>query len=338
MQWNIALDIGASGVRMAVRGRGASFVESAAVVTRGGESKPFKIGDEALPFYGRATGGYRVGFPMDGGQVADEGLLRAWFSHLVREVGSVGIGHRQRVLIARPAAAGNYTVKALVACCMEAGASGCSLIRSDLMAAVGAGRDPMKPEGMLVGELGAGSMTATLFSMGRVVESRSLPWGMRRADEAIMALLRNEYALEVGPRTAEELKLSVLSALGGAKLSASVRGLDLSASLPRARDVDTTKLHQAIQPVVDGFCQLVQSVVLRAPAELAADLADSPIALTGGGASLFGLEKLVAERTGLSVMIPQDPAGCVIRGLAAALEAPARYEPAAEAGATILKT
>ena len=153
-----------------------------------------------------------------------------------------------------------------------------------------------------------------------------------------MALLRNEYALEVGPRTAEELKLSVLSALGGAKLSASVRGLDLSASLPRARDVDTTKLHQAIQPVVDGFCQLVQSVVLRAPAELAADLADSPIALTGGGASLFGLEKLVAERTGLSVMIPQDPAGCVIRGLAAALEAPARYEPAAEAGETILKT
>jgi len=337
MQWNIALDIGASGVRMAVRGRGASFIESAAVVMREGEAKPFKIGDEALPFYGRATGGYRVGFPMDAGQVADEGLLRAWFSRLLREVGSVGIGHRQRVLIARPAAAGNYTVKALVACCMEAGAAGCSLIRSDLMAAVGAGRDPMKPEGTLVGELGAGSMTATLFSMGRVVESRSLPWGMRRADEAIMALLRNEYALEVGPRTAEELKLSVLSALGGAKLSASARGLDLSASLPRARDVDAAKLHQAIRPVVDGFCQLVQSVVLRAPAELAADLADSPIALTGGGASLFGLDKLIAERAGLSVLLPGDPAGCVARGLSAALESPANFQAVAETGATRLK-
>ena len=89
--------------------------------------------------------------------------------------------------------------------------------------------------------------------------------------------------------------------------------------------------------MVDGFCKLVQSVVLRAPAELAADLADSPIALTGGGASLFGLDKLIAEKTGLSVMIPQDPAGCVARGLAAALETPARYEAVAEAGATLLK-
>ncbi len=337
MQWNIALDIGASGVRMAVRGRGASFFESAAVAMRGNEAKPFKIGDEALPFYGRATGSYRVGFPMDAGQVADEGLLRAWYTRLLREAGSVGLGHRQRVLIARPGAAGSYTVKALVACCMEAGAAGCSLIRSDLMAAAGAGRDPMKPEGTLVGELGAGSMTATLFSMGRVVESRSLPWGMRRADEAIMALLRNEYALEIGPHTAEELKLSVMSALGGAKLTAVVRGLDLNAGLPRARDVAAAKLHEAIGPVVDGFCKLVQSVVLRAPAELAADLADSPIALTGGGASLFGLDKLIAEKTGLSVMIPQDPAGCVARGLAAALETPARYEAVAEAGATLLK-
>jgi rod shape-determining protein MreB len=102
--------------------------------------------------------------------------------------------------------------------------------------------------------------------------------------------------------------------------------------------VEAGKLHAAVKPVVDDFCALVQAVVRHAPAELAADLVDSPVALTGGGANLFGLDKLIAEATGLSVMIPGDPAGCVIRGLASALEAPARFEAAAEASATLMKS
>lgn len=338
MQWNVALDIGASEIRMAVRGRGVAFAESAAAATRGAEAKPFLLGNEALPLYGRATGRIRVGFPVDAGQVADEALLRAWLSHLLKEVAATGLAHRPRVLIARSPGAGAYTMKALVACCMEAGAAGCSLIRSDLMAAVGAGCDPMRPEGTLVGELGAGSMAVTLFSMGRAVETRSLPWGMRKADDAITTLLRNEYALETGPLTARELKLSLLNALSGAKLTVDVRGLDLNLSLPRTRSIEAEKLHTAVKPVIDDFSALVQAVVRRAPTELAADLADSPIALTGGGASLFGLDKLIAEATGLSALLPQDPAGCVIRGLAAALETPARFEAVAEASATLMKS
>jgi rod shape-determining protein MreB len=233
MQWNVALDVGASAIRMAARGRGVVFQQSAAAASRAGEAKPFLFGDEALPFLGRATGGVRVGFPADAGQVADEALMRAWLSYLLREINSTGIAHRPRVLIARSPEAGSYTMTARGALCREAGAAGGSLIRADLMAAVGAGCDPMRPEGTLVGELGAGSMAVTLFSMGRAVQTRSLPWGMRRAGEAIQTLLRNEYALETGELTAEELKLSLLSALGGAKLEASVRGLDLNLSLPR---------------------------------------------------------------------------------------------------------
>jgi rod shape-determining protein MreB len=117
-----------------------------------------------------------------------------------------------------------------------------------------------------------------------------------------------------------------------------VRGLDLNVSLPRIRSVEAEKLHAAVKPVLDDFSALVRSVVLRAPAELAADLSDSPIALTGGGASLFGLDKLIAEATGLSVLLPQDPAGCVVRGLAAALENPARFETCAEASTTLMKS
>jgi rod shape-determining protein MreB len=338
MQWNVALDIGASGVRMAVRGRGLAFQESAAVATRGNDKKPFLFGNSALPLYGRASGRIKVGFPVDAGQVADEAILRAWTLRLIKEVSSLGLAHRPRVLIARSPEALSYTLKALVACCMEAGAAGCSLIRSDLMAAVGAGCDPMRPQGTLVGELGAGSMSVTLFSLGRVVESRKLPWGMRKADDAITTLLRNEYALEIGPQTAEELKLSLLSALGGTKLTVDVRGLDLNLSLPRTRSVEAEKLHAAVKPVIDDFCSLVQAVVRRVPTELAADLTDSPIALTGGGAALFGLDKMIAETTGLSVLLPGDPAGCVARGLAAAVETPAKYEAAAEAGATLLKS
>ena len=338
MQWNVALDIGASGVRMAVRGRGLAFQESAAVAMREGEAKPLFIGNSALPFYGRASGKIHAGFPVDAGQVADEGALRAWFSYLLRQVSSLGLAHRPRVLIARSPEAGSYTLKALVALCMESGAAGCSLIRSDLMAALGAGCDPMRPEGTLVGELGAGSMSVTLFSLGRAVETRTLPWGMRKADEAIQTLLRNEYALETGPETCEELKLTLLSALGGTKLAVDVRGLDLNLSLPRTRSIEAEKLHAAVKPVVEDFCSLVHAVVRRAPTELAADLVDSPIALTGGGASLFGLDKLIAERTGLSVLLPGDPAGCVARGLATAVENPDKFQAVAETGATRLKS
>lgn len=338
MQWNVALDIGAGGARMAVRGRGVAFTASSAAAAREGEAKPFLLGDEALALYGRAAGRVRVGFPVDGGQIADEAALRAWFSYLLREVASSGLAHRPRALIARSPAAGAATVKALVAFCMEAGAAGCSLIRSDLMAAVGAGCDPMRPEATLVGELGAGSMAVTLFSMGRAALCRTLPWGMRRADDAIREALLNEYALSIGPRTAEELKLSVLSALGATKLTVGVRGLDLNLSLPRTRRVEAAKLQAAVRPVVDDFCRLIQSVVRLAPPELAADLADGAIALTGGGASLFGLDKLVAEATGLAVRLPEDPAGCVARGLAEAIERPERFEAAAEGSATLMKS
>jgi rod shape-determining protein MreB len=338
MQWNVALDIGASAVRMAVRGHGDILNESAAVATRAGEAKPFLLGDEALPLLGRATGGVRVDFPMDAGQVADEAALGAWMAYLLRRAGQAGRVMRPRVLIARSPGALGYTMRALAALAMDAGAAVCSLIRSDLMAAVGAGCDPMRPEGTLVGELGAGFMAVTLFSMGRVVESRSLPWGMRRADGIIATLLRNEYALETGARTAEELKLSLLTAMGGARLSVDVRGLDLNLSLPRTRSVAAETLHAAVRPVIDDFSTLVRAVVRSAPVELAADLTERPLALTGGGAALFGLDKLIAEATGLGVTIPGDPAGCVARGLAAALESPERFEAAAESVAALMKS
>ena len=236
MQWNVALDIGASGVRMAVRGRGLAYQESAAIAMRAGESKPLFIGNSALPLYGRASGQIRSGFPMDAGQVADEAALRAWFSYLLREVSSLGLAHRPRVLIARSPEAGSYTIKALVALC-NGGWRG--RMQPDPVGFDGGGGRGMRPECGLRARWWAswarGSMSVTLFSLGRAVETRALPWGLRKADEAIQTLLRNEYALETGPQTAEELKLSLLSALGGTKLAVDVRGLDLNLSLPRTR-------------------------------------------------------------------------------------------------------
>jgi rod shape-determining protein MreB len=337
MQWNVALDIGASGIRMALRGKGVVFSGSAAAALRGEGAKPFALGDEALLMHGRATGLVRAGFPMDAGQVADEDLLRAWLRHLLREFAPSGIAQRARVLIAHSPLAGDSAMKALAACCMESGAAGCSLIRSDMMAATGAGCDPMRPEAALVGELGAGAMAVTLFCMGHPVAQAALPWGLRRADEALATCLRSQYALDIGPRTAEELKMTVLNALGGQDLTVDVRGLDLNAGLPRTRKVEAATLQSAIRPVVEDFCALALSVVRRAPAELAADLAGGSIVLTGGGALLFGLDKLVAEATGLSVRLPEDPLGCVIRGLCEALEAPARFAQAAKSGAAVLK-
>ncbi len=337
MQWNVALDIGASGARMAVRGRGVAFPAAPRLRRARARRSPFRWATKPSPFGGARAGACRWVFRWTPARWRTRRRC-AWFSYLLRRVGAAGLANRPRVLIARPPSASGAALKALVAYCMEAGAAGCSLIRSDLMAAVGAGCDPTLPEAVLVGEMGAGSMTVTLFSLGRAVETRTLPWGMRRVDEAIRAVLRGEYALEIGPRTAEDLKLSVLSALGATTLEVDVRGVDLTACLPRTRKVEAAKLQAAVKPVAEDFCRLIESVVRLAPSELAADLAGGAIALTGGGARLPGLDRLVAEATGLSVRLPEDPAGCVVRGLAAALEAPARYQAFAEASATLMKS
>jgi hypothetical protein len=298
MQWNVALDIGASGVRMAVRGRGLVFQESAAVAMRAGEAKPLFIGNAALPFYGRATGQIRSAFPMDAGQVSDEAALRAWLTYLLREVSSLGLAHRPRVLIARSPEAGSYTAKALVALCMESGAAGCSLIRSDLMAAIGAGCDPMRPEATLVGELGAGSMAVTLFSLGRAVETRSPALGCAKADEAHQSAFAAS-TLWRRPETAEELKLSLLSRWVGTNgRGGAVCDLNLSLRAPAASR--RRSCNAAVKPV--------WGILFAGPRVCAARRRTgrgtwwtAPSRFTGGGASLFGQDKLIAERTVLCI-------------------------------------
>lgn len=325
MQWNLALDIGGSGVRMAARGRGVIFRQSAACCVRKKGGELVCLGDEALSFLGRVGSHLEVGFPMRSGVVAREDLLRIWLKHLLSQALGGGLAHRARVLVAVAGDLPPAQERRLNALLMEAGAAACACVRADLAAALGAGLKADEPPASLVLDVGATQMYASLLSLGRVVRRESLPYGLDRADEAIARALRAQEALAVGPRTAQELKHTLATALGAAHISQDARGLDLATGFAGARQVPAELVAQAVKPIAQAAVELAQRVVESAPVELAADLNDSGICLTGGGARLFGLDKQVAEATGLTCILPEDPAACTILGLAKMIEDGARF-------------
>lgn len=336
MQWNIGLDIGGWGVRMAVRGRGVALRQSAAVAVRARSGDFVALGDEALSYLGRAPRTLDVGFPMNAGQIAREELLRIWTEYLFSQSAVAGMVHRARVLIARDGMLSPSQKKRLAALAMESGASACALVDADMACALGAGLPVDQPRASLMVDVGATRVSAALIALGRVVRRETLPYGMARADEAIVRALRAQ-GFCIGLRSAEELKLTLAAALGENKISAPVRGLDAQTGFPCVREIDAAVVSEAVSPIAQAVVQLVERTVEGAPEELAADLTLSGLVLTGGGAQLFGLDKRIAAATGLECRVAEDPAACAVRGLEAMLEEGERYAALTEAHTSLLR-
>ncbi len=334
MNWNVGLDIGTSGARMAIKGHGVQFKQSAAIAECSGET--LCAGNDAALLLGRTPGHVRVGFPMRGAAVADEMALRRWYQYLLKHAASKALVRRPRVLLACPPGIQPTPLKHLVALCMEAGATACSVVRSDVAAALGSPIDVSRPQATLVCDLGAGHLSASLISGGRVVAMSELPYGMQRIDEAIIRRLRKLHAMAVGPRTAEDIKLSLVGASGASAPSTKVLAMSMDGGFPREFDISAKEVQDAAQPTFMAITELIYQVLQSAPAELSADLHESGVVLTGGGAQLFGLPLLIAQELGLQCHLPKDPPGCVAEGLLRILESDGQYDHLTQAHTSIL--
>lgn len=326
MQFNIGIDIGASTVRMAVRGRGIVFRQSSAIAMHGDDVKPLAIGNEALLYIGRAPSSVTVARPMNGGLVIRDDLMTRWLSYLLETATAAGLVSRPRVLLVVDPEVQSAATLQMATMAVDAGASTCAAIRSDLMAALGAGLDIRKPEASLVLDVGASRISVSLITHGRVAYSETLPFGMQRVNEAILRILRVKHGLMVGAQVAEEVKLQLCSAIAGrGELSMNVTGMKPLTGFPAMAAITASEVAGVAAVLVESIGDLAASVIDHAPVELAADLNDSGIALTGGGAQLFGLDKLVAEKTGLACHVMEDPANCAIRGLSLAMDKPEAF-------------
>lgn len=337
MNWNIGLDIGTSGVRMAVKERGVVYRQSAAIARRVGNAETLAVGNEALKMLNRVPEDVQVGFPMLGGVIADEDLLRRWYQYLLRHVLSAGLVHRPRVLLSCAPQVQLSMRRVMVALMMDAGASACSVVRSDAAAALGAPLEISKPQARLVVDLGAGSMCAAVIAGGRVIRSRSLPYGMQSVDEAIVRRMRVAHKMVLSHKAAEELKLSLVGASAPTAPSAAIAAMDAVSGFPRHYEVRADELKDAAQPIVSQLMELIHQVLDGLSPELAADLSDGGVVLTGGGAQLFGLPLMIAERFNMACHLTDDPSACVARGLSKIMDSQDTYDHLITAHTSILE-
>ncbi len=328
MRWDLGIDLGTETVRMAELKSGPSLSAPAALAFRAGRNAPICVGDIAQRLEGRACEGVSIVRPLKDGALANNLYAAQLFRWLYAQAESVNTRRRFGLAVTCAPFARPVQREALTDAAMDAGAAAVALVRSDAAAAVGAGLDLNAPEAKLVVDLGAGKITATLFTFGRVAAFGYLPYGMNRIDERIRRILRTEYGHRVGRAASVEIKHTLGSAMPDTApkdIIMRCAGIDLSQRMPVTFDVETQPVLNACEDVVAEVVRLCASVADNAPEELSADLNDAGAVLTGGGAALTELDRRVGQALGIPCRVADAPEGCAVRGLMKIMENPDAY-------------
>lgn len=331
MRWDVGIDLGTENVRMALAKEGPMLDEAAMLAFREGRETPFCGGNAARQLVGRTCEGMSVDSPLRDGVLENNFTADRMFHWLYRQMEDGNRKRRFNVMVTCAPFARPVHQEAMLAAAVDAGAATAVLIRSDAAVAVGAGLDLNTPEAKLLVDVGAGKMSATLFTFGRVAAYGYLPYGMRRIDERIQRIVRTDYGYRIGMNGAREIKHT----LGTAQPKSAptdvimhMTGFSMYDRLPRNFDVETRPVLEACEDVVRELTALCASVVDNAPEELSADLNDAGAVIAGGGAELTGLDKRIGDALGIPCRIADVPSTCGIRGLYRMMEDPERYQAA----------
>ena len=318
---HIGVDLGTANVLVYVRGRGIVINEPSVVALAVRDNSVVAVGNEARAMLGRVPGSISVVRPMRDGVIADylitEAMLRYFIS---RVVGRFTL--RPEVMICIPAGVTSVEQRAVRDAAEQAGARRpAHLVPEPLAAAIGARIPVGSPRGHMVVDIGGGRTEAAVISMYGLVVSESVRMAGDRLDDTIAAFIRRRHNLVIGDRTAEEVKIAVGSALPVEDdLACSVRGRDLITGLPKTITVTSTEITNALQDNLTMIVQAVRAVLERTPPELASDVIDHGIVLTGGGALLRHLDELITQETGVPCYVAENPLQCVAVGAGIALE------------------
>ncbi len=318
----IGIDLGTANVLVFEQGRGVVLDEPAVVALTERDNTVVAVGDDARAMIGRHPGGIQVIRPMRDGVIADYLITEAMLRYFIRRVvGRLNLV-RPEVMICVPVGVTSVEQRAVRDAAEAAGARRpAHLIPEPLAAAIGAEIPVGSPRGHMVVDIGGGRTEAAVISMFGIVASESVRIAGDSLDDAVAQHIKRRHNLIVGERTAEEVKLAVGSALPvEPDTSIGVRGRDQITGLPRTITVHASEVTQAIQEQIGAIVQAVRVVLERTPPELAADVIDRGIVLTGGGAELRRLDELLRHETGVPVHVADDPLECVAKGSGAALD------------------
>jgi len=317
----IGIDLGTANVLVYVKGRGV-VIQEPSVVAVSEDNRIVAIGEDAREMIGRTPGNITAIRPMKDGVIADYVITEAMLRHFIRKAthGRLQFG-RPEVMISVPAGVTSVEKRAVRDAALKAGAKEAYLIEEPLAAAIGANVPIGGPSGNMIIDIGGGTSEIAVIALGGIVVSHSLRVGGNKFDEAISTYIRKKYNLMVGERTAEEVKISIGTALPlERELSMEVRGRDLIAGLPRTIPITSSEVMEAIEAPLQSLVAAVRLVLEQTPPELSSDIIDKGMVMSGGGSMLRNVDRLLTQVTGVPCHVAENPLNCVATGTGLALE------------------
>ena len=318
---DIGVDLGTANVLVYIKGNGIVLREPSVVALDRDTNRVLAIGEEARRMLGRTPGNIIAIRPLREGVIADYDTTESMLRHFIQKVAGKSMFFKPRIMICIPSGVTTVEKRAVLEAAMQAGAAKTYLIEEPLAAALGAGLEIAEPCGSMVVDIGGGTTDVAVLSLGGIVISDSLRIGGDKFDEALVRYVKKEYNILIGERTAESIKITVGSAYArGRNESTEIRGRDLVSGLPKTIRISSDETREALAEPVALIVECVKSVLEKTPPELAADIVDRGIVMTGGGSLLEGLDRLISDETGIPTYLADDPLSCVALGAGKALD------------------
>jgi rod shape-determining protein MreB and related proteins len=314
----IGIDLGTANILVYVKGRGV-IIQEPSVVAVSDDNHIVAVGDAAREMIGRTPGNIQAIRPMKDGVIADYVITEAMLRYFIKKAGRSFT--KPDVMISVPSGVTSVEKRAVRDAALKAGAGEAYLIEEPLAAAIGANVPISSPSGNLIIDIGGGTTEIAVISLGGIVVARSVRVGGNRFDESIASYVRKKYNLMIGERTAEEVKITIGTALPlERELHMEVRGRDLIAGLPRTIPLTSSEVTEALEAPLQQIVGTVRGVLEETPPELSSDIIDKGMVMSGGGSLLRNVDRLLTQVTGVPCHVAENPLNCVALGTGLALE------------------
>ncbi len=312
---DLGIDLGTATVLVYVKGKGILLKEPSVVAINKNNNEVLAVGEEARKMIGRTPGNIVAVRPLRDGVISDYDVTEKMLRAFIKKACGKGRVIAPKVMVCVPSQATEVEKRAVVDATMNSGAKRVHLIEEPLAAAIGAGLDITKPDGHMIVDIGGGTTDIAIISLGGIVIRESIKVAGDKFDDAIIRYVRNKYKILIGEKTAEDLKKKVGSVFNGTRsLTTTMKGRNLITGLPDEIVISTEELMEALMEPVSLIVDSVKSVLEKTPPELAADIIEKGILMTGGGSLIDGLDKLIEENTGITVKIAADAVEAVAIG------------------------
>ena len=321
MTKDMGIDLGTANTLVYVKGKGIVLNEPSVVDINTNSKAVLAVGNEAKQMIGRTPGSIVAIRPLKDGVIADFDVTERMLRMFIEKVCPKGAFTSPRVMVCFPSGITAVEKRAIEEATKQAGARDVKLLEEPMAAAIGAGLATDEPRGSMVVDIGGGTTEVAIISLGGIVTAKSLRIAGDDLDKAIINYIKRAYNLMIGERTAETIKITLGSAYKISEVDEKmeIRGRDLLTGLPKVVEIGETEIREALSEPVSSIVDAIKTTLEKTPPELAADIMDRGIMLTGGGALLRGIDKLINEETNMPVNIAENPLDCVALGAGKAL-------------------